>query len=129
MDADVRILKARRALESGSSLNDGGAPTTVVCCTMRGSSLPLTSLTISSFLSLLSFLATSALAQPASLPFSECTAGNAVSPAAKINVTTVYGQIVTDDILGRHLNLTVIGVTGQDIIPISNDTGLQSVYF
>lgn len=62
------------------------------------------------------------LAQPATLPFSECTAGNAIDPSLKINVSTVYGQIVTNDELGRHLNLTVIGDTGQTIIPISNDT-------
>lgn len=63
-------------------------------------------------------------AQPATLSFTDCTSGNAIDPSQKINVSTVYGQIVTNEILGRHLNLTVIGNTGQDILPISNETGL-----
>ena len=69
-----------------------------------------------------------ALAQPATLSFNECTSGNPIDPALKINVSTVYGQIVTGEDLGRHLNLTVIGNTGQDIIPLSNTTGKLSTY-
>lgn len=75
---------------------------------------------------LLSFCSFSVIATPASLPFSECTAGNAIDPSLKINASTVYGQIVTNDELGRHLNLTVIGNTGQAIEPISNATDLLS---
>lgn len=66
----------------------------------------------------------SAVAQPATLSFSDCTSGNAIDPAHKINVSTVYGQITTGENLGRHLNLTVIGNAGQEILPISNSTGL-----
>ena len=80
--------------------------------------------TLTLFSLLLSFLAISVIATPATLPFTECTAGNAIDPSLKINVSTVYGQIVTDDALGRHLNLTVIGNTGQEITPISNATDL-----
>ncbi|KAH8118400.1 hypothetical protein DFH11DRAFT_1567211 [Phellopilus nigrolimitatus] len=78
---------------------------------------------------LFTFFTLSALAQPATLSFTDCTSGNAIAPAQKINVSTVYGQIVTGENLGRHLNLTVIGNTGQEIIPISNDTGLLSTLF
>ncbi|KAI5123407.1 hypothetical protein M0805_006113 [Coniferiporia weirii] len=79
--------------------------------------------------SCLFFLAPPVLAQPATLSFTDCTSGNAADPAQKINVSTVYGQIVTGENLGRHLNLTVIGNTGQEIIPISNDTQLLSTLF
>ncbi|THH11480.1 hypothetical protein EW145_g629 [Phellinidium pouzarii] len=78
---------------------------------------------------LLSFFTLSVSAQPATLSFTDCTSGNAVDSAKKINVSTVYGQIVTGENLGRHLNLTVIGNTGQEITPISNDTQLLSTMF
>ncbi|EJD01379.1 uncharacterized protein FOMMEDRAFT_111158 [Fomitiporia mediterranea MF3/22] len=71
----------------------------------------------------------SVAAQPAALPFTECTVGNPIDPSLKINASTIYGQIVTNDILGRHLNLTVIGNTGQTIEPISSDTSLLSTIF
>ena len=104
-----------------------------VCCKMRERALPYfrrhepfacyPSL-LFSLLLLSLFCISSVIATPASLPFSECTAGNAIEPSLKINASTVYGQIVTNDELGRHLNLTVIGNTGQTIEPISNSTDL-----
>ncbi|TDL29388.1 hypothetical protein BD410DRAFT_710678 [Rickenella mellea] len=78
---------------------------------------------------LVSLFSVHVLAQPALLPFQDCTSGDALSPSQRINVSQVYGQIVTDDTLGKHLNLTVFGVTGSPIIPISNDTGLLSTLF
>lgn len=68
-------------------------------------------------------------AQPAPLSFSECTGGNPIDPSLKINISTVYGQVVSNNNLGRHLNLTLIGNTGQTIIPVSNDTLLEATLF
>ncbi|KLO10237.1 hypothetical protein SCHPADRAFT_999697 [Schizopora paradoxa] len=86
--------------------------------------------TISFFLALfLSFFASIVAADPALLSFTECTEGNAIASNLKINISEVYGQVVTDDILGRHLNFTLIGNTGQEITPESNTTGLEATLF
>ncbi len=77
----------------------------------------------------LTFFISFVYGEPASLSFSECTGGNAIAPNLKINISTVYGQVVTNDILGRHLNFTLIGNTGQQILPESNDTGLEATLF
>ena len=66
----------------------------------------------------------SVIAQPASLSFTTCATGNDIDPARKINVSTVYGQVINNNVQGKYMNLTVIGNTGQEIIPISNETGL-----
>ncbi|OCB87545.1 hypothetical protein A7U60_g5450 [Sanghuangporus baumii] len=89
----------------------------------RASCFPL------SVVAVLLFLSRFVIAQPATLAFSECTVGNAIDPSLKINVSTVYGQIVTNDNLGRHINLTVIGNTGQTLEPINNATSLLSTIF
>ena len=80
-------------------------------------------------ISVLSLLTATAFAQPAPLSFSECTGSNPIDPSRKINITSVYGQVLTDDALGRHLNFTLIGSTGQAIQPVSNDTFLESTLF
>ena len=100
----------------------------VYLCWDMGCRATFTNLFFIHGLVLLCFSIFNVLAQPASLSFSDCTSGDALAPALKINVSTVYGQIVTDSNLGRHLNLTVIGNTGQQIIPISNETGLLCMY-
>ena len=78
-------------------------------------------------LSLLLGNAAFASAQVATLPFTDCTSGLALNATQKINVTNVYGQITTNDEFGKHLNLTVIGDTGDPIIPVSNVTSLQGM--
>lgn len=62
-------------------------------------------------------------AQPATLSFSDCASGEI--PSQQINISSVYGQIITDDSLGKHLNLTLVGASGAAIIPISTVTGLE----
>lgn len=118
--APLYTLRRQRQRRGGEHLGQRLAP--YVMMRRSASSIPC-------FRSLLCclipvFLSYSVLAQPATLSFSECTVGNAIDPSLKINVSTVYGQIVTGGNLGRHLNLTVIGDTGQTIAPISNDTNL-----
>ena len=69
------------------------------------------------------------LAQPASLPFNDCTSGNAYAPSQRINISTVYGQIVDNDGFGKQLDLVALGNAGQTILPISNDTGLLCAFY
>ncbi|EIN11076.1 hypothetical protein PUNSTDRAFT_64002 [Punctularia strigosozonata HHB-11173 SS5] len=54
-------------------------------------------------------------AQPATVRFSDCFSG---SKSQKLNVSTVYGQMFDAD--ARHLNLTVLGTSPQDIIGSAN---------
>lgn len=57
----------------------------------------------------------SVVAEPATLPFTDCFSGN---PSHKVQVSTVYGQTLSN----RYLNFTIIGDTPIDIISASNDT-------
>jgi hypothetical protein len=56
----------------------------------------------------------SVLAQPADVwQFRDCFSGNETQ---KLNVSTVYAQILDADKENRHLNITLIGSSGQDIL-------------
>lgn len=58
-------------------------------------------------------LATSAvLAQPATVQFRDCFSGNI---SQKLNISTVYAQVLHNEGKDRHLNITVLGQAGQDI--------------
>ncbi|KAI0068554.1 hypothetical protein BV25DRAFT_10048 [Artomyces pyxidatus] len=67
-----------------------------------------------------------ALAQPTVALFDDCFSGNA---SLKLNVSTVYAQITTSPSLGRHLNLTVVGQTGQTVAGFSNGSSDLSTLF
>ena len=71
---------------------------------------------------LLLWLTLQGWAQPATLPFTDCASGEI--PSQQINISTIYGQILEDGTFGRHLNLTLIGQSGEEIIPVSTETGL-----
>jgi hypothetical protein len=58
-------------------------------------------------------------AQPAALQFQDCFTGN---DTLKINVATVYGQILTSSPMQKFLNLTVFGESGQVIAGFSNES-------
>lgn len=61
-------------------------------------------------------LATTATAQPASLPFVQCTdSGSAVPIDKRINVSTVYAQIASYNGGDPMLKYTIIGDSGDDI--------------
>lgn len=60
-------------------------------------------------------LALSVVAEPATLPFTDCFGGNATY---KLNISTVYGQTLSD----RYLNLTIIGNAPIEIISANNNT-------
>ena len=57
----------------------------------------------------------SVVAEPATLPFTDCFSGN---PSHKAQVSTVYGQTLSD----RYLNFTVIGSTPAEIVSANNNT-------
>jgi hypothetical protein len=57
--------------------------------------------------------------QPATLPFHDCFTGNVTQ---KLNISTVYAQVVGDGNVDSHLNLTVFGTAGLPIMGSSNDS-------
>lgn len=57
----------------------------------------------------------SVVAEPATLPFTDCFSGQAPH---KVQISNVYGQKLGD----RYLNFTIIGNTPIEIISASNNT-------
>jgi hypothetical protein len=57
----------------------------------------------------------SVAAEPATLPFTDCSSGDA---SYRVQIATVYGQTLSD----RYLNLTVTGNSPINIVSASNDT-------
>ena len=57
----------------------------------------------------------SVVAEPATLPFTDCFSGNT---SHKVQISTVYGQTLGN----RYLNLTVIGNSPIQIVSASNNT-------
>ena len=55
------------------------------------------------------------VAEPATLPFTDCFSGN---PSYKVQISTVYGQTLSD----RYLNFTLIGNTPIEIVSTNNNT-------
>ena len=65
--------------------------------------------------------------QPAPLSFTDCSSGVNLSPSLRINISDVYGQIITDsDGDGDLLKIVAFGDTGRMIEPFSNVTNLLS---
>ncbi|KAF7317470.1 Membrane protein [Mycena kentingensis (nom. inval.)] len=62
-------------------------------------------------------------ADPATLPFEDCFSGNATN---KMSVNEVYGQVLAS---GTHLNLTVIGSSGQPVLASDNNSSSLSTLF
>lgn len=58
-------------------------------------------------------------AQPAVVQYQDCFSGS--NTQQKINVSTVYAQLVPEEDSRAHLNFTVIGSTPQEIFEASND--------
>jgi hypothetical protein len=68
-------------------------------------------------LTLFAFLWTNTLAQPANIwQFKDCFSGNTTERALKLNVTAVYAQILNKGTSNAHLNLTLLGESGQQIL-------------
>ncbi|TFK46886.1 hypothetical protein OE88DRAFT_1666659 [Heliocybe sulcata] len=61
---------------------------------------------------LFSVLVSLVTAEVATVPFHDCFSGD---PSVKLNVSTVYAQILHNDSLGKYLNITVLGQSGQNI--------------
>jgi hypothetical protein len=75
---------------------------------------------------LLLFAAPHIRANPATLTPKDCFSGNAVQ---KLNISTVYAQILDNDQMGTYLNLTVLGTSSQQILGLSNaSTSLGELY-
>lgn len=56
-------------------------------------------------------------ANPATLTFKDCFSGNV---SQKFNISTVYAQILDTTQMGVYLNLTVLGVSPQQILGFTN---------
>jgi hypothetical protein len=69
--------------------------------------------------SLLTLILPKASADPASIPFSDCF-DEPESVGQKLDVDTVYAQVLQNEEWGRYLNLTVVGTSRQDILGMSN---------
>jgi hypothetical protein len=61
-------------------------------------------------------------ADPATLAFKDCF-DNATSTAQKLNVSTVYAQVLENNDLGQYLDLTVLGSSPQQIFGMTNTSG------
>ncbi|THH16421.1 hypothetical protein EW146_g4219 [Bondarzewia mesenterica] len=68
----------------------------------------------------------SANAEPIVAPFDDCFTGNNTQ---KLNVSTVYAQITETESLGRHLNLTILGESGQEIVGFANGSNDLATLF
>jgi hypothetical protein len=68
---------------------------------------------------LISSCFSSVLALPASLQFQDCFSGNV---AMKLNISTVYAQILNSPQMGTYMNLTVFGNSSEDIMGYSNQS-------
>jgi hypothetical protein len=63
-----------------------------------------------------------AYADPATLAFKDCFE-NTASQAQKLNVSTVYAQVLENNDLGQYLDLTVLGQSPQQIFGMTNTSG------
>ncbi|CAK5263174.1 unnamed protein product [Mycena citricolor] len=71
-------------------------------------------------------LAIPIIADPATLPFTDCFNGNA---SAKFSIDKVYGQVLTTDQTGTYLNLTVIGSSPQEIFGFVDSSSSLATLF
>ncbi|KAF8076772.1 hypothetical protein FPV67DRAFT_1472632 [Lyophyllum atratum] len=68
------------------------------------------------------------LADPAIVQFTDCFDDDS-NPALKLDISTVYAQVLDNDELGRHLNLTVLGTSPQEIQGFTNtSTSLATLF-
>ncbi|XP_006456700.1 hypothetical protein AGABI2DRAFT_188538 [Agaricus bisporus var. bisporus H97] len=81
-----------------------------------------------SLLSLLLALLPFAHAGPATLPFKDCF-DDTTSQAQKLNVSTIYAQVLQNNDLGEYLDLTVLGQSPQQIFGMTNTSGSLSTLF
>ncbi|KAF8165713.1 hypothetical protein B0H34DRAFT_690241 [Crassisporium funariophilum] len=82
----------------------------------------------STLLYLLVALLPAVAADPASIPFTDCF-DEPESIDQKLNVNTVYAQVLQNADLGRYLNLTVIGTSPRDILGLANTSTSLSTLF
>jgi hypothetical protein len=81
------------------------------------------------FLFCLAFLALNVHADPATLSFDDCFVPSGNNTAQQLSVSTVYGQIVQDELPLSYLNLTVLGTTPAEIQNSANGSGELSTLF
>ncbi|PFH47802.1 hypothetical protein AMATHDRAFT_66795 [Amanita thiersii Skay4041] len=82
-----------------------------------------------SFTSLLLFLILpQVLAEPATVPFSDCFDRGA-NTSQKLDINTVYAQILPNEVWGKYLNLTLLGNSSQGITGFSNTSNSLSTLF
>ncbi|KAF8622118.1 hypothetical protein AX15_007253 [Amanita polypyramis BW_CC] len=81
---------------------------------------------LTSFLLLL--ILPSVFADPATVPYKRCSSQPS-NVTTQLNVTTVYAQVLPNDMRGKYLNLTLIGESSQEIIGFSNSSSSLSTLF
>lgn len=79
--------------------------------------LPPSLLTL--ILTLLLRCATPVYADPATVPFTDCF-DNEANQTQKLNISTVYAQVLENNDLGKYLNLTMLGQSPQQILGVTN---------
>lgn len=67
-------------------------------------------------------------ADPATVPFTDCLDSEA-SQAQKLNISTVYAQVLQNNDLGTYLNLTVLGQSPQTILGLANTSTNLCQYY
>lgn len=82
---------------------------------------PLLTLPHSLFLSLLFLFLPQVLGDPATVGFSDCFDQSA-NVSQKLNITTIYAQILPNDTWGQYLNLTLLGESSTGIVGFSNSS-------
>ena len=90
--------------------------TVLVLCTMQALPLPLLVLV----LSLLRY-PTTVYADPATVPFTDCFDSD--NTTQRVNVSTVYAQVLQNNEWGNYLNLTLLGDAPQSIQGLMHNAG------
>lgn len=68
------------------------------------------------------------VADPATVPFQDCfDPGSNISQ--KFNVSTIYAQVLQDEVWGHYLNLTVLGESPEDILGLTNTSSSLGKWF
>ncbi|PPQ63149.1 hypothetical protein CVT24_005789 [Panaeolus cyanescens] len=75
-----------------------------------------------------SLLPSAILADPANIPFTDCF-DELDNIDQKLNVTTVYAQVLQNQEWGNYLNLTVLGTSPKDILGLANSSTSLATLF
>lgn len=69
------------------------------------------------------------VADPATVPFQNCFDPGSNSSHWRFNVSTIYAQVLQDEVWGHYLNLTVLGESPEDILGLTNTSSSLGEWF